>query len=256
MFNFFAVSFIYNSNNNIKTNVEMKDIEYKKHGYGEVYNETISIPEDMVFIECDPENTEYGHYDGYHHYIGFSKDRSWVDNYELEEENEDTVTYNTGIHYEVLCDVVVIVLNNIQPITPLKVLTFEEIDKTFNISDLYFVKSSKGGNSDSVFHGIYHIKSIIGTAGVVADAVVRHNKGFTIENNTFLNIGQIVNNERSDVLISMFKGKEFSYVPSTFYEAVNIVTDGVLNGSDVDETINCLTMCVMGLLLIDRVIMD
>lgn len=230
----------------------MKNIEYTKCGYQEVYHETISIPDDMVFIECTPENTEHCHYDEFHHYIGFSKDKSWVDNYELEVECEEGVTYNTGIHYEVLCDVVVIILNNIQPITPLNVLTFEEIDKIFNISDIYFIKLSKG--TDSAFHGIYHIKRILGTAGIVVDAVVRHNQSFTIENNTVLYIGQIINNELSDFLISMFKGKDCSYVPHTFHKAINIVTDSVLNCTEVDETINCLTTCVMGLLLIDRVI--
>ena len=59
----------------------MKDIEYKKHGYGEEYNETISIPDDMVFLECAPENTEHSHYNYYKHFIGFSKDMRWVEDY-------------------------------------------------------------------------------------------------------------------------------------------------------------------------------
>lgn len=202
----------------------MKDIEYKKHGYGEVYNETISIPDDMVFIECAPEDTEHGHYDGYNHYIGFSKDMSWVKKYETIEDNEEEEVFQTGIHYEVLCDTLIIILDNVIPITPLTVVSFEYVDKTFGISDLYFVKTIIEGFD---VQGIYHIKQILGTAGIVVDAVVKHNMGYNIENNTVLYIGQVVNNDRSDSLITLYRGKESSRIPKAFNEAVRDVLDRV-----------------------------
>ena len=202
----------------------MKDIEYKKHGYGEEYNETISIPDDMVFLECAPENTEHCHYDGYHHYIGFSKDMSWVKKYETIEDNEDEEVFQTGIHYEVLCGTLIIILDNVIPITPLSVVSFEYVDKTFGISDLYFTKSSKEG---FVTQGIYHIKQILGTAGIVVDAVVKHKLGYNIMNNAVLYIGQVVNNERSDSIIALYRGKEFSRLPEAFNKAVREVIERV-----------------------------
>lgn len=203
----------------------MKDIEYKKHGYGEVYNETISIPDDMVFIECAPEYTEHGHYDGYQHFIGFSKDMSWVKKYETIEDNEEEEVFQTGIHYEVLCGTLIIILDNVIPITPLVVLPFEDVDETFGISDLYFTKSSKEG---FVTQGIYHIKQIYGTAGIVVDAVVKHKLGYNIMNNTVLYIGQVVNNERSDSIIALYRGKDFSCMPKTFNKAVREAVERVL----------------------------
>lgn len=203
----------------------MKDIEYKKHGYGEVYNETISIPDDMVFIECAPENTECGHYDGYQHFIGFSKDMRWVEEYESGDDNEVEETFQTGIHYEVLCGTLIIILDNIIPITPLKVVTFEELDTCFGISDLYFTKSSR---ESFVTQGIYHIKQILGTAGIVVDAVVKHNMGYNIENNTVLYIGQVVNNERSDSIIALYRGKDFSCMLEAFNKAVREAMERVI----------------------------
>lgn len=208
----------------------MKNIEYKKHGckdvYNLVYNETISIPDDMLFIECEPKNTEHIHYDGYNHYIGFSKDLSWVKKYETTEDNEGGEDFQTGVHYEVICDTLIIILDNVIPITPLSVVSFEYVDKTFGISDLYFVKTLIEGFD---VQGIYHIKQILGTAGIVVDAVVKHKLGYNILNNTVLYIGQVVNNDRSDSLISVYRGKESSRVPKAFKESVRDVLDRVMD---------------------------
>ena len=210
----------------------MKDIEYEKHGFEDVYNETITIPNDMVFIECAPGDTECHHYDGYNHYIGFSKDMSWVKEYERLKDYEtgggdkDEEVFQTDVHYEVLGDILIIILDNVIPITPLSVVSFEYVDKTFGISDLYFVKTIIKGFD---VQGIYHIKRIFGTAGIVVDAVVKHNLGYNIMNNTVMYIGQIVNNERSDSLITVYRGKESGRIPKAFESAVRDVLDRVIS---------------------------
>ena len=172
----------------------LKIMSYTSNNCG--YLMTMDVPDDVVFFEVESQYCNTTHYEGFHNYVGISRDQEWFDGVDNER------TYN---NYDIDCigNLLFINLHNVlfKDVDESRLITREEAHKMFGLRDMVVAQWRK---SNYQFYGIHRIREYLGDACIVVDSIINNNDGEfaedgmkTLVKNNILYAGQIANNERS-----------------------------------------------------------
>lgn len=157
----------------------------------------MEVPDDVVFFEVESQYCNTTHYDGFHNYVGISRDLEWFDAFDNER------IYNP---YDIDCIgcLLFINLHNVllKDIDADMLITREEAHKRFGLRDMVAVQWR---NSNYQFFGMHRIREYLGDACIVVDSIINNGDGEfitedgmkTLVKNNTLCAGQLASHERA-----------------------------------------------------------